>query len=160
MVNPFKRRDDEHGLRVLAWILEIRKTPSNEFFLDTLMQVPEVAARMQNAKLEGNASATGNYSYNASHIAGDGYLLIGDAYAFVDPVFSSGVFLAMSGAVKGAEYVNAVLDDPTRQAALQLALEKTIQKEMRAFCWFIYRFNSPTLHKLLMSSDEKKSASY
>ena len=38
----------------------------------------------------------GNYSYRARTAWGDGYLLIGDAFGFIDPVFSSGVMLAMT----------------------------------------------------------------
>ena len=44
--------------------------------------------------------------------SGERYLMIGDAYAFVDPVFSSGVYLAMQSAFDGADVVEAVLDRP------------------------------------------------
>ncbi|NOT85927.1 MAG: hydroxylase [Methylococcaceae bacterium] len=150
-------KDGMMSMGCVCWpaYLKSRQQPLNAFFLQTLQQVPEVAARMKNAVLASDASATGNYSYRSSQIAGKGYLLIGDAYAFVDPVFSSGVFLAMNAGMKGAVYVNALLTAPAQQVQLTRAFEKTIQQEMRAFCWFIYRFNSPTLHKLLMSSDEK-----
>jgi len=135
--------------------LKTRNKPLNEFFKETLFMLPEVAARFKNAILAGDAQATGNYSYSSSQMAGDGYLMVGDAYAFVDPVFSSGVYLAMNGAVKGADYVDAVLNDPGRQVQLAADLKQTLQNEISAFCWFIYRFNSPALHKLLMSSDEQ-----
>ena len=42
--------------------------------------------------------ATGNYAYGAAHACGPRYQMLGDAYAFVDPVFSSGVYLAMASA--------------------------------------------------------------
>jgi flavin-dependent dehydrogenase len=135
--------------------LKTRNKPLNEFFKETLFLLPEVAARFKNAVLAGDAQATGNYSYSSSQLAGDGYLMVGDAYAFVDPVFSSGVYLAMSGAVRGADYVDAVLKAPNRQAELVAALKQSMHREISAFCWFIYRFNSPALHKLLMSSDER-----
>ncbi|NOT11834.1 MAG: FAD-dependent oxidoreductase [Methylococcaceae bacterium] len=136
--------------------LKTRDKPLNEFLQHTLFLLPEVADRFKNASLAGDAQATGNYSYSASRMAGDGYLLIGDAYAFVDPVFSSGVYLAMQGAVKGADYVDTVLKDSSQQVQLASTLQLSMQKEISAFCWFIYRFNSPALHKLLMSSDEKR----
>jgi flavin-dependent dehydrogenase len=62
-------------------------------------------------------TATGNYSYQARSMAGDGYILVGDAFAFIDPVFSSGVHLAMSSAALGTEAVDAWLDDPARARA-------------------------------------------
>jgi flavin-dependent dehydrogenase len=135
--------------------LKTRDKPLNEFLQQTLFLLPEVAGRFKNAKLAGEAQATGNYSYSSSRMAGEGYLLIGDAYAFVDPVFSSGVYLAMNAAVKGADYVDALLKDPSRKRELASHLKQSLQQEISAFCWFIYRFNSPALHKLLMSSDEK-----
>ena len=135
--------------------LKSRDKPLNEFLQQTLFLLPEVAERFKNAGLAADAQATGNYSYSSSQMAGEGYLLIGDAYAFVDPVFSSGVYLAMQSAAKGADYIDTLLKNPSQQVQLAAKLKQAMQKEISAFCWFIYRFNSPTLHKLLMLSDEK-----
>jgi len=66
----------------------------------------------------GAATATGNYSYLSEHMAGEGYLMVGDAWAFVDPVFSSGVYLAMNSATLGADVVDAVLKDPAQAPRL------------------------------------------
>ena len=52
---------------------------------------------------------TGNYSYDSTRMGGPGWVLVGDAFAFLDPVFSSGVYLAMSGAEQAAEVVDAAL---------------------------------------------------
>lgn len=48
---------------------------------------------------------TGEYSYRAKHCATDGLVLIGDAFAFLDPVFSSGVYLALTTGSMGADAV-------------------------------------------------------
>ena len=58
---------------------------------------------MQNAQRVAPVHVTGNYSYDARQMGGPGWILIGDAFAFLDPVFSSGVYLAMSGAEQAAE---------------------------------------------------------
>jgi flavin-dependent dehydrogenase len=58
----------------------------------------------------GEYRVTGEYSYRSRHCAGDGLLLIGDAFAFLDPVFSSGVFLALRSGEMGADAVDAALD--------------------------------------------------
>lgn len=52
---------------------------------------------------------TGEYSYRAEHCASDGLLLVGDAFAFLDPVFSSGVFLALKSGEMAADAVDAAL---------------------------------------------------
>ena len=61
----------------------------------------------------------------AERMAGEGYVLVGDAYAFVDPVFSSGVFLAMNSALLGAEAVDGSLRDPARRKALRAQFDRT-----------------------------------
>ena len=52
----------------------------------------------------------GEYSYRAEHCATNGLILIGDAFAFLDPVFSSGVYLALTSGAMGADAVAAALD--------------------------------------------------
>jgi flavin-dependent dehydrogenase len=73
---------------------------------------------------------------------------VGDAFAFLDPVFSSGVYLAMSGAEQAAEVVDESLRDPTRERALQRKLEKRQRAGMARFSFFIYRFNGPVLRQM------------
>ena len=53
---------------------------------------------------------TGEYSYRAENCAADGLLLIGDAFAFLDPVFSSGVYLALTTGSLGADAVADALE--------------------------------------------------
>jgi flavin-dependent dehydrogenase len=150
-------KDGMMSIGCVCWpdYLKSRTCSLNEFLLQTLALTPQLTERLKNAKLATEAQATGNYSYRSSQMVGDGYLLVGDAYAFVDPVFSSGVYLAMKGASNAAELVDGLLKDPSQKAELVSAFEKSVHAEIDAFCWFIYRFNTPALHKLLMSSDEK-----
>ncbi|MBI5692916.1 MAG: tryptophan 7-halogenase [Verrucomicrobia bacterium] len=55
---------------------------------------------------------TGEYSYRGEYCAADGLVLVGDAFAFLDPVFSSGVFLALKSGELAADAVDAALDRP------------------------------------------------
>lgn len=52
---------------------------------------------------------TGEFSYRAKHCAADGIVLAGDAFCFLDPVFSSGVFLAFKSGEMAAEAVDMAL---------------------------------------------------
>ena len=149
-------KDGTTSIGCVCWpdYLKTRNTtPLDDFLQQTLKRVPEINQRMKNAQLDGTAQATGNYSYQSSIMSGEGFLLIGDAYAFVDPVFSSGVYLAMQSATRGADLVDQLLDSPDNKQLIN-QFESSVSEEIKAFCWFIYRFNSPALHKLLMSSDE------
>jgi flavin-dependent dehydrogenase len=54
---------------------------------------------------------TGEYSYRSRHCAANGLVLIGDAFAFLDPVFSSGVFIALRSGEMAADEVDRALTD-------------------------------------------------
>jgi flavin-dependent dehydrogenase len=128
--------------------LKQRRGRNEEFLLATLATMPDAWRRMANANRVSDVRVTGNYSYTCMRMAGPGWVMVGDAYAFVDPVFSSGVYLAMHSGSKAAAMVGAVLDQPAREAALQHAFAARIQRGVRVFSWFIYRFNSPVMRDL------------
>ncbi len=129
--------------------LKRRRGRTHEFLFDTLKLNPALWARLGQATLIGNeVRVTGNYSYDASTIGGPGWMLVGDAFAFLDPVFSSGVYLAMSGAEQTAAVVDTALHKPERETALQQRLEQRLRAGMRRFAFFIYRFNSPVMQKI------------
>jgi flavin-dependent dehydrogenase len=129
--------------------LKQRKGRTVEFLLETLKQNPAMWERMREAKLIGSeVRVTGNYSYDSLTMGGPGWILVGDAFAFLDPVFSTGVYLAMSGAEQAALLVDQALREPTREAALLRKLEKRQRAAIRRFSFFIYRFNGPVLRDM------------
>ena len=131
--------------------LKTRDCPPADFLRRTWASSPSLSKRMENAELEGEVRATGNFSYFSRTAAGDGYLLVGDAFAFLDPVFSSGVHLALTGAFKAADTVDAILDAPAQARRLTREYERYLRRGMKMFAWFIYRFNTLALHNLFMS---------
>ena len=126
-------------------------TEPADFLWRTIELCPGVKARMRDAELvNGVARATGNYSYRATRLYGDGWLLVGDAFAFVDPVFSSGVYLAMNSASLGSDVVDARLRGLASAPRLAKLYERRITRGLRTISWFIYRFTSPPMHRLFM----------
>src|SRR5690348_16826571 len=129
--------------------LKTRQGASNDDFMTkTLAIVPGADRRIANARRVSPVRFTGNYSYACSAMAGHRWILIGDAWAFLDPVFSSGVFLSMYSAQKACEVVEGSLREPAREAALQKRYAKHLRKGYARFAWFIYRFNSPVMKAL------------
>jgi flavin-dependent dehydrogenase len=129
--------------------LKQRKGRTVEFLLDTLKMSPAMWKRVEHAELVGNeVRVTGNYSYDSTTMGGPGWILVGDAFAFLDPVFSSGVYLAMSGAEQAAEVVDIALREPAREVALLRRLEKRQRAGMARFSFFIYRFNGPVMQQM------------
>ena len=77
--------------------------------------------------------------------------MVGDAWAFIDPVFSSGVLLAMNSAKLGAEVVDKVLSNPAQAPVLYRQFDRTVQRGVSTFSWLIYRMTSPVIRKLFMA---------
>ncbi len=128
--------------------LKTRQGDTEGFLMRTLATVPEVVARMKGAQRIGDVHVTGNYAYECTRMCGPNWVLVGDAYTFVDPMFSSGVYLGMHGAEQAAAMVDGALREPAREAALQRALERHLSAGIDEFKWFIYRFTSPTMKHL------------
>ena len=125
-----------------------RRGRNAEFLLETLAEAPALAARMRCAQMVGHLHVTGNYSYACTRVAGPRWMLVGDACAFVDPIFSSGVLLAMSGAERAAEVVAAALDEPAREPALQREYARFVRRGVDTFSWFIHRFGTDAIRHL------------
>jgi len=125
--------------------------PMAEFFRDTIASCKGLAARLEGATLVGDeVHATGNYSYSSAISSGERFLMLGDAYAFIDPVFSSGVFLAMQGGFEALPVVEAALDMPSKAVALRKRFDARVRFGPREFSWFIYRVTNPTMRELFM----------
>ncbi|GAB2505808.1 NAD(P)/FAD-dependent oxidoreductase [Lysobacter humi (ex Lee et al. 2017)] len=128
--------------------LKERGGQSEAFLMRTIAGVDGAAERMADAERIAPVHATGNYTYECRRMHGPGWLLLGDAYAFVDPMFSSGVFLAMNSAERGAQAVDAALREPAREHALMRDLQRVLDGGLDEFKWFIYRFTSLTMKHL------------
>lgn len=121
------------------------------FFRQLIDSSPEIADRLRNAELVGDVTATGNYSYQSQRISGDRFLMVGDACAFIDPVFSTGVYLAMVSAFAAAEAVDGCLHAPHKAKRLLRRYDARTSKALSTFTWFIYRIREPAMRNLFMS---------
>ena len=147
---PLSRGVTSVGAVVWPYYMKSRRKPVNDFLMDTIALCPPLAARLAEAARVSEAEATGNYSYSCDRTHGPGYIMIGDAYAFIDPVFSSGVMLAMHSAFTGAEAVEACLRRPAEAPRLLAQFDRSIRRGPREFSWFIYRITHPVMRELFM----------
>lgn len=122
-----------------------------KFLLDGIKSCPLLESKLKDAKICSQAEATGNFSYVSERCYGYNYLLLGDAFAFIDPVFSSGVLLAMNSGVIGAETVDACLKNPAGSSKALAKFDKAMRHGPKEFSWFIYRVTNPTLRDLFMN---------
>lgn len=148
---PFKDGTMSVGAVCWPYYLNSRKVSVEQFLMDTIALCPGAARRMQNAKLISSVTATGNFSYRLDRMHGRGYLIVGDAFAFIDPVFSSGVLLGMNGAMHAADVVDGILRDPASTEARLKAFDRMVRDGLGTFSWFIYRITQPAMRNLFMS---------
>src|SRR5258708_19619498 len=77
--------------------------------------------------------------------------MLGDAFAFIDPIFSAGVFFAMNSAFLGADAVETCLEQPRRAARALRRFDAETRRGIDTFSWDIYRATRPPLRNMFMS---------
>jgi flavin-dependent dehydrogenase len=83
---------------------EKRKGAGEELFRTAMSSSAFQTKIMEYAELVGDWHHTTDYTYSYTHFAGDRYLMVGDAASFIDPIFSSGVYLAMESGIIASEF--------------------------------------------------------
>ena len=146
--------DGTTSIGAVCWphYLASREKSLRDFFMDTVAMNTRLADRLKHAALVDDlVHAAGNYSYSSKKATGERYLLVGDAFAFVDPVFSSGVYLAMHNAFDAASTVATCLRQPDAANAAMAKYEKRVRQGPTEFSWFIYRVTNPIMRELFMA---------
>ena len=144
--------DGATSIGAVVWphYLKTRTTSVREFFLATIAMCPPLAERLRGATLISEVEATGNYSYSCDHSHGENYFLIGDAYTFIDPVFSSGVMLAMNSGIAAAEAIHACRTQPATAKRALKRFDRIMRHGPKQFSWFIYRVTNPTMREAFL----------
>ena len=139
------------GMVTWPYFMKTRGQRSIEQFLrDGIAMCPPLAERLKMATLVNEVEATGNFSYVSERNHGANYLLLGDAYAFIDPVFSSGVLLAMNSGVIGADAIDTCLSKPAQAPAALKRFDELMKHGPKEFSWFIYRVTNPIMRDFFM----------
>ncbi|MGZ5042045.1 MAG: NAD(P)/FAD-dependent oxidoreductase, partial [Usitatibacter sp.] len=152
---PLKDGVTSVGAVVWPYYMKARDKPLREWFMETIARCPLLQARLAQAELVAEPEATGNYSYQSDICQGENFILVGDAYMFIDPVFSSGVMLAMNSGFAGTDVVDARLKgDRAAEARARARFEHVSRVGPKHFSWFIYRVTNPTLRDLFMNPSD------
>ena len=153
---PLKDGITSVGAVVWPYYMKSRDKPVREFFMDTIALCPKLAERLKDAELVEDPTATGNYSYVCDICQGENFLMVGDAYAFIDPVFSSGVMLAMNSGFAASDVIDARLKgEAANEASARRHFEWTMRHGPKEFSWFIYRVTNPTMRELFMEPSDR-----
>ena len=122
---------------------------------------PMVLERMKRAERVSPVYSAGDYSYRNTKLFGDRWLLAGDAAGFIDPVFSSGVFLAIISAEKAADTLDEVLRDESRKRRLFKKYARTVDYIMDIYLTIVnswYRRGKEFIEVFLNPTDTMQIA--
>jgi len=113
-----------------------KQTPE-DFLEEAIREQPILAKRMQNARRVSEVYVASDFSYRSTKLYGDRWVMAGDAAGFIDPIFSSGVFLAVFSGELAADALHEVLAQPRMAKKLFPRYEKKVNRAMDVYLRFV-----------------------
>jgi flavin-dependent dehydrogenase len=149
------------GVTSVGWVSASRnldgRKPDATFFDEVIASTPYVAKRLAAARRVLPVRAVSDYSYTSQQFTGDRWLLVGDAAAFIDPVFSTGVCLGMQSAVRAAKSVDAALTrGDTRRSAFR-DYDRYLRLAVDTYKSFVEAFYRPGFSDILLHPNDRLS---
>ena len=118
---------------------------------EILAEVPAVSTRLAGSVQTRPVEAQADFQYRVRQLAGDGWVVIGDAGGFLDPVFSTGVHLAMTGAETASRAALIALGrDRLPRAGDFASYARVTRSALRTYSKFIYAWYDPAFRKIFM----------
>jgi flavin-dependent dehydrogenase len=141
---PFS--DDSVSVGIVMPSRRFKERPGTveQLFEESVLAAPEVRELLAGSKRTLDVQAIADYSYATPRISGDGFCLVGDAACFLDPVFSTGVLLAMVSAELAAGAASRALRTKGRVDAGDFRrFESVYRGAIRRFERFVHGFYAP-----------------
>jgi halogenation protein CepH len=132
------------GTQSVGWVTPVSNVKGRENLEQSYQRI--IDGSLDTKRLLASATRVSDFrtardwSYRSRQFYGPGFLLVGDAAAFVDPLFSTGVFLAMSGGSLAARIIGDVLKQPEREQELFRHYDETYKEFLGSVLSFVYYF--------------------
>lgn len=139
------------GLVVPGEDLAQRKGSIEEFYEARTIRHPAMAKSLKDAERVTPLSTAGNFSYRATRSYAPGLIRVGDAYGFIDPIFSSGIHLALEGGRDAANVVFDIRKSPARRTKILDSYDHRIRRRIGYISWFIYSIHNPAFREMLLN---------
>jgi len=111
-----------------------------KIFQEEIDKVESVRRRVEGGTRVDKIYSILDYSYRSTHNAGDGFILIGDAYGFLDPIYSSGVLLALKMAELAADRIHDAFANNDFSAARLGQSQEKLDKGIESMRKLVYAF--------------------
>jgi len=121
-----------------------------------IADTPAVAELMRDAQREWPVRVEKDFSYSASSYAGDRWILAGDAGSFLDPVFSTGVSIAMESGIEAAAELDRALARDDFSARAFAAFSRRQRRRFRTSRRFVVGFYTPHFRDLFFRPNPPK----
>lgn len=148
-VIPMRGDRTSVGLVAPAHTLAGRK-PDEAYFNEKLNASEFLRKRFEGARRVAPVRTISDWSYSSERLAGDRWILVGDAAAFIDPVFSTGVYLGMIGAFKAVEAILPALEKRQFSRSDFVGYERWVMRGVRTYRDFVRDFYEPAFVEVLL----------
>ena len=132
----------------------MRKSP-DEALAQLLDDSALMRERMRDAAIVSPVRSAGDYSYRNTRLTGDRWMLAGDAAGFIDPIFSTGVFLAIHSGEQCADILEAVLANPGKRSRLFARYERKLNRLMDMYLRFVTAWYRDEFIDVFMNPTDK-----
>jgi len=148
---PIDKTRTSIGMVLDASVAKQVKRPANQMLAWGIERCPLIRERVSNAVHPEKNHSISDYSYSCAPYAGPGYFLVGDAATFLDPVFSTGIFLGMEGARQAAQQIDAVLTGQATPGQSRDRYAQFLRHGIRPFFRLIRAFYQPSFRDLFLN---------
>jgi flavin-dependent dehydrogenase len=134
-----------HAKTIRAW-----QGSQEDLYAEMIRRCRRVAANLRGAERITPVQPVANFAYVNRPVVGDRFLAVGDAVAFVDPIFSTGVHIALQSGELAAQAVLQAFATRRFEAASFAAYERAVWRGVRPFFKFIHRYYEPAFFELFL----------
>lgn len=127
--------------------------PADRLLAWAIQRCPLVRERTADATGPDGNDVISNFSYRCRPFAGEGYFLVGDAAAFIDPIFSTGVYVATIGALKAADALTEILRDRATPAKMRREYVRHMEGGTSIFFRLIRQYYDHSFRQLFLNGE-------
>jgi flavin-dependent dehydrogenase len=152
---PFSGDVTSVGCVMHARTVRGREGSLDALFDDMVRGCREVAAGLEGAERITPIHPVANFSYVNRPVVGDRFLCVGDTVAFVDPIFSGGVFIAMRSGELAAEAIVRAFREDRFEAARFRPYERAVHRGLTPFFKMIHKYYEPAFFELFLQPSNR-----
>jgi flavin-dependent dehydrogenase len=131
------------------------RKPDEAFLTEGIAAAPYLAERFARARRVADVRTISDWSYTSRALAGDRFVLVGDAGAFIDPVFSTGVHLGLTGALRAAAAIDRAVRARRFERGSFLEYERDMRRLVATYTELVKGFYRPEFGELLLHPSDR-----